>query len=87
MAMHIPLPRNAIIRSKSGNSMAIITGNATVDIRTSTRYSPCRKVDAGGELAGIEGDNPRRISRVVLIGRVFSGIFVMGMIAMTDTTM
>jgi len=85
--MHIPLPRNAMIRSKSGNRMAIITGSATVDIRTSTRYSPRRKGDTGCELAGLEGDNPRRISRVVLIGRVFNGIFVMGMIAMTDTTM
>lgn len=33
------------------------------------------------------GERPRRMSRVVLIGRVFNGIFVIGMIAIKDTTM
>jgi len=33
------------------------------------------------------GVKPRRISRVVLIGRVLSGILVIGIMAMIETTM
>jgi len=33
------------------------------------------------------GARPRRMSRVVLMGRVFNGILVIGIIAITETTM
>jgi hypothetical protein len=49
MTIHIALPKNAIIRSKSGNTMAISTGNAIVAKRIKARYSPRRS-------GGIEDD-------------------------------
>jgi hypothetical protein len=88
MAIHIPLPRNAMIRSKSGNTIAIKTGTATVAIRITARYIPRLSGGAGEPVGGIDvGDNPSKMSSVVLIGRVLSGIFVIGMIAMIETTM
>ena len=68
--------------------MAIITGTATVVMRIDARYNPRRSGDDDVVEGRIDvGDSPRRISRVVLIGRVFKGIFVMGMIAIADTMM
>lgn len=86
IAIHIPLPKKAIIRSKSGNTIAITTGTAIVPMRMSARYNPRRR---GGEDEDARevGARPRRMSNVVLMGRVFSGIFVMGMIAMMETMM
>jgi hypothetical protein len=88
MAIHIPLPKNAIIRSKSGNTIAIKTGTATVATRMEARYMP-RRTGGAGELVGCidVGESPNKISSVVLMGRVLSGIFVIGMIAMIETTM
>lgn len=84
IAIHIPLPKNAIIRSKSGNTIAISTGTAIVAIRMSARYSPRRKM--GGEEGERDvGARPRRISRVVEIGRVLRGILVIGIIATMET--
>ena len=88
MAIHIPLPRKAMIRSKSGNTTAIMTGSPTVPMRMSARYKPRRR-GGEGEVMGVRevGDRPRRMSRVVEMGRVLRGILVMGMMAMTETTM
>jgi hypothetical protein len=48
---------------------------------------PRRRGGAGDVVGGKDiGDNPRRMSRVVLIGRVLSGILVIGMIAIIATT-
>jgi hypothetical protein len=86
IAIHIPLPRKAIILSNSGKAIAIDTGKATVAIRISARYRPRRKGDKVDAEEIEMGDNPRRISRVVLIGRVFKGIFVIGIIEIIQTT-
>lgn len=37
MTIHMALPKKAMIRSKSGNMMAMPTGVATVEIRMSAR--------------------------------------------------
>lgn len=68
--------------------MAIRTGIATVKIRIRARYTPRRRGGNEEEVVGeIEvGDNPRSMSNVVLIGRVFRGILVIGIIAMIETT-
>jgi hypothetical protein len=67
--------------------MAISTGNATVPMRISARYNPRRSGGEGEVVGGREvGDRPRRMSRVVEMGRVLRGIFVMGMMAMMETT-
>ena len=85
--MHIALPKNAIMRSKSGNTIAIPTGKATVKIRISARYMPRRRGGLGDVVGGRDvGVRPRRMSRVVAMGRVLRGILVMGIIAMMATT-
>jgi len=67
--------------------MAIITGNATVPMRINARYNPRRSGGEGEVVGGREvGDRPRRMSRVVEMGRVLRGIFVIGMMAMMETT-
>ena len=87
MTIHIALPKNAIMRSKSGNTIAIPTGKATVRTRISALYTPRLRGGAGDDVGGIDvGDKPRRMSRVVLIGRVLRGILVIGMIAIIATT-
>jgi len=77
-----------MIRSKSGNTMAITTGTATAKIRISALYIPRRmggEVEPEGGMA--VGASPSKISSVVLIGLVLRGILVIGMIAMAETTM
>jgi|SRR5579862_895962 len=87
MTIHIALPKNAMIRSKSGKTIAMSTGTATVSIRINALYNPRRRGGEGEVVAVIEfGASPRRMSSVVLIGLVFKGILVIGIIAIAETT-